>query len=119
MKRKSFLAIAILLGAGLALGWPKSQSGAKEPGVPTFSKDIAPIVFNNCASCHRPGAGAPFPLLSYQDVRKRAKQIAYITEKRIMPPWKANQGDYEFKDARQLTSEQIGMISKWVEADAP
>lgn len=133
MKRKSFLAVAILLGAGFLLGWPESQPGAaptggasaeasnesKAPGSLTFSKDIAPIIFENCASCHQPGAGAPFSLLSYQDVRKRAKQVAYITENRIMPPWKADQGDYEFKDARRLTGEQIGMIKKWVEAGAP
>lgn len=125
MKKKSFLAIAIMLGAGFLLGWPKSKSGAvatnesMAPGSLTFSKNIAPIILNNCASCHRPGAVAPFSLLSYQDVRKRAKQIAYITEKRIMPPWKADQGDYEFKDARRLTGAQIEMIRKWVEEGAP
>ncbi|HEY8461720.1 MAG TPA: cytochrome c [Blastocatellia bacterium] len=121
MKRKSILAIAILLGAGFWSGWPKSQSGAgaAPPDALTFSKDIAPIILNNCASCHRPGAVAPFSLLNYQDVRKRAKQIAYITEKRIMPPWKADQGDYEFKDARRLAVEQIEMIRRWVEAGAP
>lgn len=133
MKRKLFLAIAILLGACFWLGWPESQTGARPvggaaaevryepqtPGALTFSKDIAPIIFNNCASCHRPDAVAPFSLLSYQDVKKRAKQIAYITEKRIMPPWKADLGDYEFKDARRLTGEQIGMIGRWVEAGAP
>ena len=130
MKRKLFLAIAILLVAGFRFGWPESPravGGAtaevhyavKAPGALTFDKDIAPIIFDNCASCHRPGAVAPFSLLSYQDVKKRAKQVAYITEKRIMPPWKADQGDYEFKDARRLTGEQIEMIGKWVEAGAP
>src|SRR6266545_2729494 len=106
MKIKSFLATAILLGAVFGLGRPESQTGAwagarsndgasaeasyesKTPGALTFNKDIAPIIFNNCASCHRPNAVAPFSLLSYQDVKKRAKQIAYVTEKRIMPPWK-------------------------------
>jgi mono/diheme cytochrome c family protein len=134
---KPFLAIAVLLGAGVWLVWPESQtsswagaravSGAtseapyvpKAPGALTFSKDIAPIIFNNCASCHRPGAVAPFSLLSYQDVKKRAKQIAYITEKRIMPPWKADQGDYEFKDEQRLTGEQIRLIKQWVEEGAP
>ncbi len=135
MKRngKSFLSVAILIGAGFWLGWPESQlrawgvSGSTveaigEPKAPvalTFSKDIAPIIFDNCASCHRPGAAAPFSLLSYQDVKKRAKQIAYITETRIMPPWKADQGDYEFKDQRRLTGEQIGMIRQWIENGAP
>src|SRR5262245_9505847 len=108
MKRKSFLAIAILIGAGLWIVWPKSQTGAAAgaPGSLTFSKDIAPIIMDKCASCHHPGAVAPFSLLSYQDVRKRAQQVAYITEQRIMPPWKADQGDYEFKGSRRLSGEQ-------------
>jgi hypothetical protein len=136
MKRKLFLAITVLLGAGFWLAWPEKRTGEravgsaaveasyetsyepKTPGVLTFSKEIAPIIFDKCASCHRPGAVAPFSLLSYQDVRKRAKQIAYITEKRIMPPWKADHGDYEFKDDRRLTNEQIGMIKRWVEEGA-
>src|SRR5262249_27839907 len=135
MKRngKSFLAVAILFAAGLWLVGPERQLRAravggstveargepKTPGALTFNKDIAQIIFNNCASCHRPGAAAPFSLLSYQDVKKRAKQIEYITEKRIMPPWKADQGDYEFKDERRLTGEQIGMIRRWIEDGAP
>src|SRR5215813_6615879 len=77
MKRKLFLAIAILLVAGFRFGWqesPRAVGGAtaevhyaaKAPGALTFDKDIAPIIFDNCASCHRPGAVAPFSLLSYQ-----------------------------------------------------
>ena len=52
---------------------------------PTFDKDIAPIVFNNCAVCHRPGEVAPFSLLNYRDVSKRARQIARVTGEKIMP----------------------------------
>ena len=46
----------------------------------TFNKEIAPIVFNNCSSCHRPGEAAPFSLLSYGDVAKRGKLIATVTK---------------------------------------
>ncbi|HKX30873.1 MAG TPA: cytochrome c, partial [Blastocatellia bacterium] len=73
----------------------------------------------NCAACHHSGGGAPFALLSYQDVKKRARQIAYITEEGIMPPWKADHSDYEFRDERRLTAEQIRMIKQWVEGGAP
>jgi hypothetical protein len=136
MKRKLFPAIAIMLVAGLRLDWPENQTGTRAAGSAaieasyetsykprgpvtlTFSKDIAPIIFEKCASCHRPGAVAPFSLLGYQDVKKRAQQIAYITDKRIMPPWKADQGDYEFKDDRRLTIQQIGIIRRWVEEGA-
>ncbi len=91
----------------------------KPPGSVTFNKDIAPIIFDNCSSCHRPGEVAPFPLLSYQDVKKRAKQIADVTGSKFMPPWKADHSDYEFKNARRLTTEQIGMLKQWADEGSP
>ena len=42
---------------------------------PTFNKDIAPILYENCATCHRPGEVAPFSLLTYQDAAKRASLL--------------------------------------------
>ncbi|HWF09646.1 MAG TPA: cytochrome c, partial [Bryobacteraceae bacterium] len=68
----------------------------------TFNKQIAPIIYNNCSSCHRPGEAAPFSLLSYQDVAKKARLIAAVTASRYMPPWKAEPGSYAFKDERRL-----------------
>src|SRR5687768_15973655 len=80
---------------------------------PTFNKDIAPIVFEQCATCHRPVdpadsstaagdpkcfAGAPFPLLEYRDVRAHAGQVAEATRTRIMPPWLPERGDAAFAD---------------------
>src|ERR1041385_6198667 len=53
----------------------------------TFNRDIAPIVFQNCSRCHRPGESGPFPLLTYEDVKKHAKQIEVVTRTRYMPPW--------------------------------
>src|ERR1700722_18122008 len=67
-------------------------AGALAAAVPTFDKDVAPIVFQNCAVCHRPGEVAPFPLLTYHDVSKRGKQIARVIGDGIMPPWKAEAG---------------------------
>ncbi|MBV9469373.1 MAG: hypothetical protein JOZ57_09010, partial [Abitibacteriaceae bacterium] len=84
-------------------------------GTLTFNKDIAPIVYDNCASCHHPGEVAPFSLLSYADVKKRAKQIGLVTQDRTMPPWKADAGHEQFLDARRLTNQQIGMIKQWAE----
>lgn len=84
----------------------------------TFTKDIAPILFTHCASCHRPGEAAPFSLLSYMDVKKRAKQIAEITGKHAMPPWKADSHG-EFEGETRLTRDQIGMIRQWVVETSP
>ena len=84
----------------------------------TFNQDIAPIVFENCAACHRPGESAPFSLLSYQDVRKRAQQIAVVTGSRFMPPWLPEEGYGEFLGQRRLTPDQIATLRKWVEDGA-
>ena len=67
---------------------PPPHAGApRKAAMLTFNKDIAPIVFQSCAECHHPGGPAPFSLLSYEDVKKRAKQIVAVTESRYMPPW--------------------------------
>ena len=86
---------------------------------PTFSKDVAPIVFENCAACHHPGEVAPFPLLSYADVKKKLKTVSRVVNNRVMPPWKADEGAEKFCDARHLSDAQIATIQKWVAGGAP
>ena len=54
---------------------------------PTFSHDVAPILYSRCVSCHRDGGVAPFPLITYAAAAKRARLIATVTAKRYMPPW--------------------------------
>ncbi len=85
----------------------------------TFNKHIAPIIYNNCASCHRPGEAAPFSLLSYQDVQKRGKTIAAVTAAKFMPPWKAEPGSYPFKDERRLKDSEVALIQQWVKQGMP
>jgi mono/diheme cytochrome c family protein len=109
--------IGVLLAAAIAA--PSAWHRASRPPVPTFSETIAPVIFGNCVSCHRPGQAAPFVLTSYEDVAKRAELIAKVTESRYMPPWKAVKGHGEFKDERRLTDEQIAAIREWVKGGAP
>src|SRR5215472_690402 len=85
---------------------------------PTFNKDIAPIVYENCATCHRPGQVAPFSLLTYQDAAKRAKLIASVTQSGYMPPWKAAPGPH-FLNERRLTDGQIALLRDWAAQGAP
>jgi hypothetical protein len=85
----------------------------------TFSEHVAPIVFANCTSCHRPGEAAPFSLMSYRDARPLAKAIASATASKVMPPWKAGPSDFAFENARRLTDEQIAIIQRWVADGAP
>jgi hypothetical protein len=83
-----------------------------------FNHDIAPIVYRSCAPCHRPGESAPFSLLTYEDVKKRAKQIADLTRRRIMPPWLPEHGYGDFADEQRLSNEEIEAISSWASAGA-
>jgi mono/diheme cytochrome c family protein len=79
----------------------------------TFNRDIAPVVWNHCANCHRDGEVAPFPLTSYADCQKRAEQLAEIVATRYMPPWKAEPGFNHFADERRLSSQQIELFADW------
>src|SRR5207244_4426396 len=77
-----------------------------------------PIVYGHCAVCHRPGQAAPFPLLSYDDVKKRGTLIARATARRYMPPWHATDapGFAEFRDDRRLSPVEIATLQAWVAA---
>jgi len=86
---------------------------------PTFAYDIAPIVYEKCAECHHPGAVAPFSLLTYDDVKKRAAQTAAATKSGLMPPYLPEQGYGDFVGDRHLTAAQIETIAAWVSAGAP
>jgi mono/diheme cytochrome c family protein len=100
-------------------GKPVKPQAKNQAQAVTFHRDIAPIIERNCASCHSPGQVAPFSLLSYEDVKKRARLIATVTENRLMPPWKADEGSEKFHDARLLSDEQIEAIRRWAQAGAP
>ncbi len=89
------------------------------PGRVTFAKNIAPIIFNNCTSCHRPGESAPFSLLNYRQIKARARQIAEVTLSRFMPPWAPTHGYVEFAGVRRLPAQAIAQLQRWYRDDCP
>ena len=110
------LAIILLLGAG---AWWYTTHGlvatVPEPGeVVTFAEDVAPIILNHCASCHRSAGAAPFELITYADVADRADEIADVTGRRVMPPWLPGSDLNIYKYHRTLSDGQIDTIRKWV-----
>ena len=84
----------------------------------TFNRDIAPIIFHSCSTCHRPGEAAPFSLLTYTDVKKHARQIAEVTRSRVMPPWLPEPQELTLADELRLRDEEIDVIARWVEQGA-
>ena len=80
-----------------------SPPAAAQKSAVTFSETIAPIVYANCVTCHRPGEAAPFSLITYDDVRRRGKLLVTVTQQRLMPPWQATHGYGDFEGERRLT----------------
>ena len=110
--------------AGLALAM-SPVAGADVPEKPTFTKDVLPILQENCQTCHRPkpinmsGMTAPFALTSYDEARPWAKAIAKAVEAKTMPPWFASpQFHGVFSNERGLTEDEIATVVKWVEQGA-
>jgi len=97
------------------LAGQNASSGSRDV---TFAHDVAPIVFANCAYCHRPGEVAPFSLLSYQDARPWAASIRKAVSSRQMPPWNADPHYGSFRDARRLTDAEIATIVAWADGGA-
>ena len=105
-------------GAEAGVANPTDVYVPRPPGTLTFTRDIASIIFRNCAVCHRPSGSGPFPLLTYGDVKRQARQIVAVTKSRFMPPWLPEPGDLEFAAERRLSVDQIGIVGQWVEEGA-
>ncbi|MDB6030327.1 MAG: hypothetical protein JWM16_665 [Verrucomicrobiales bacterium] len=106
-------------GLGPSTASPHGHYAPRPHGSITFNKDIAPITLEHCAGCHRPGQSGPFNLITYADVKKRARQVAEVTGLRVMPPWLPEDGHEEFLDSRRLTPQQIGLLNQWASEGAP
>ncbi len=88
--------------------------------VPTYHKDVAPIILKHCQECHRPGQVAPFSLLDYGQARKRASDLVSVTAARGMPPWHAStKSGGPFRDVRVLTEAEIDTLAGWLDAGCP
>lgn len=114
--RRLLIVIFITLVAPAVMVAKKSEGAAM-----TFTKDIAPIIFNKCANCHRPGETAPMPLTSYNEVRPWSKAIREEVLQRTMPPWFADPhtSTLKFGNDRRLTQKEIDTIVAWVDAGSP
>src|SRR5262249_14513373 len=92
---------------------------AKEKSDVTYSKHVAPILQKRCESCHRPEQVAPFSLVSYDDAVKHGRMMKEVTQQRRMPPWHADSRFGHFANDRRMTSDEIAILSEWVDAGMP
>src|SRR3954467_6160689 len=119
MKRVVPVIAGILAVAAAPLVRVHTAAPAAGP-VPTFAKDVAPIMYEKCTMCHRAGEVAPMTFLSYEDVRPWARVIKNKVVAREMPPWGADpEHSLKMRNDRSLSKEQIDTIVRWVDGGAP
>jgi hypothetical protein len=113
MKRPSF---SVVLGSVFAAAI--ASPAAAQPVAPTFTKDVAPVLYRACVNCHRSGGIAPMALVTYQDARPWARSIKQQVGSRQMPPWGADPQHGRFKNDRSLSEAEIRMIAAWADQGA-
>ncbi len=113
----------IFVAAAVALVWLTASSSMSPTlsaaSAPTFSKDVAPILFKSCVECHRQSGMAPMSLMTYEDVRPWARAVRNKVVSKEMPPWGADPAVGKFANDISLTKAEVDTISTWVEAGAP
>jgi hypothetical protein len=115
---KVAVATFVIFGTVVTGGTPQEPRVPPTANAPTFSSDVAPIMYKKCVSCHRPGEIAPMSFISYQDVRPWARSIREKVLAREMPPWDADPQHGKFRNDRSLTEQEIDTIVKWANAGA-
>ncbi len=80
---------------------------------------MAPILYANCVQCHQPGGSGPISLVTYEDAKRHARQIAVVTQKHFMPPWLPDPSVVAFTGQLVLTEQQINTLARWAEQGAP
>jgi Flp pilus assembly protein TadD/mono/diheme cytochrome c family protein len=118
------LVVAVLAACGVLLWRPvvktHAASSPRPPqaaiaSAPTWSRDVAPVLYKNCATCHHPGGAGPFSLLTYRDAKRWAPQILNVTQSRFMPPWLPEPGYGEFADVRRLSDGDRALLKRWID----
>ena len=84
-----------------------------------WAQDIAPIIYENCSSCHHDGGIAPFELMKFQDVYQNAHAIEHAVLEREMPPWPADPEYMHFANEDYLSQEEIDAIVWWINNGLP
>ena len=117
MTSKRLLLVSLLTAlatTGLILVTRVANSHTSDKDEVTFSKDVAPIVYEHCAECHRPHDIGPFSVLTYKEVLPWKESIREKVSAREMPPWHADSHFGEFLNDRRLSKKDIETIVTWV-----
>ncbi len=106
-----------VLRGTLATAISSSCAAQSESEPVTYADTISPIISKNCIACHHQDGIGPFPLETYEQVRRRARQIVEVTQNRFMPPWKPDPGyGPALIGERILSNEDMQALKKWYES---
>jgi mono/diheme cytochrome c family protein len=113
--------------AGAAPPRPVAAKGCKlklsTPRAPShrvaYAEHVAPLLIDNCVTCHRAGGIGPFAMTDYNIVRGFAPMIREVIRTRRMPPWHADPHYGTYQGDRSLTTAEAQTIVHWIEAGAP
>src|SRR5262245_29598287 len=105
-------AVLVLVGVSAA-------SRAADSTVPTFTKDVAPILYKSCVECHRPTMFAPMSLMTYEDARPWLRSIKQRVSARTMPPWGSDQPHGVFRNDPRLSESEVATIVAWIDGGVP
>jgi hypothetical protein len=92
---------------------------ASKSQTPTWSEDIASIVYANCTKCHHDGGLAPFSLMGYDDAVLFANNMSSSVSSGKMPPWPPDRNYQHYINERYLTNTEIIKINAWVSGGTP
>jgi Flp pilus assembly protein TadD len=120
------VAVGFAFAVGIMAALCGSRSGVKAASAPesavshpTWARDVAPILYQNCTTCHHPGGAGPFSLATYADARRWGSQVVTVTQSRYMPPWLPEPGHGDFADNRRLPDADLALLKKWFDAGMP
>jgi hypothetical protein len=116
--RNSLLVVMASAALVAMLGGVPTEAQQPAADAPTFSKDVAPILYKHCVSCHRPGEIGRMSLLTYEQARPYAKAIANAVTNRTMPPWHADAPPGTFHNERALSDREREALTAWAAGGA-
>jgi hypothetical protein len=117
--QKGFLVLTFVGCVVIAASLTQGVTPVQSTTTPTFSRDVAPILFKNCVGCHRPGEMAPMPLLTYEQARPYARSIRARIETGAMPPWHAVAPAGTFTNEPRMTAAEKRTLVEWASNGAP
>src|SRR5688500_7131555 len=113
------LAVGSAQTPGTATGQPSARGAQASANAPTYTKDVAPVLYKHCTTCHRAGEIAPMSLMTYEETRPWARAIRDNVVNGTMPPWHADPAHGQWQNDRRLSAQEKDVITRWVAAGAP